>query len=88
MKQMYKRIRLYSLSDLIWLLAFSSFFPTKSSFLPSKLAYLLGALPRVCINIILVLTPKNVDCKIFPLPTMTISRVSTVGNGQINSDRL
>ena len=41
----------YSLSDFIWLTAFS---PQKVCFCLPNLANLLGALPRVCINILFV----------------------------------
>ena len=51
----------YSLSDLIELTAFSSFSPQKVRFCLPNLADLLGALPRVCINILFITTPQNVD---------------------------
>ena len=50
----------YSLSDLVRLTAFSSFFPQKVRFCLPNLANLLVALPRVCINILFVSTPQNV----------------------------
>ena len=50
----------YSLTDLIWLTAFSSFPPQEVRFCLPNLACLLGALPRVCINILFVSTPQNV----------------------------
>ena len=72
----------YSLSDLVGLTAFFSFFPQKVRFCLPNLANLLVAQPRVCLNILFVSTLQNVDfahyrshCKICPLITMTILRV-------------
>ena len=80
----YKRV-IYSLHDLIWLTAFSSFFPQKVRLCHPNLANLLGPLPRVCIHIFFVSNLQNLillmrsHCKICQLPTITISRVCTVG---------
>ena len=49
----------YSLSDLSWITAFSSFFPQKVRFLPSKLGKPLWVL--VCKNILFVSSLQNVD---------------------------
>ena len=51
----------YSLSDLSLANSFFLFFPQKVCFCLPNLANLLGALPRVCINIFSVSTPQNVD---------------------------
>ena len=49
----------YSLSDLSWIAAFSTFFPQKIRFLPSKLGKPLCG--TACINILFVSNPQNVD---------------------------
>ena len=50
----------YSLSDLSWIAAFSTFFPQKVRFLPSKLGKPLCG-TTACINILFVSNPQNVD---------------------------
>ena len=50
----------YSLSNLSWQTAFSSFFPTKSSFLPSKLGKA-HCSTTPCINILFVSNVLSVD---------------------------
>ena len=71
----------YSLSDLIWLTAFPSFFPTKSSFLPSKLGRPLRR-TTACMHKhtflsqlrkMLILSVRS-HCKICPLPNSTNTR--------------
>ena len=53
-----RSIEAYSLSDLVGLTAF---FPQKVCFCLPNLANFLVAVPRVCINILYVSTPQNVD---------------------------
>ena len=51
----------YSLSDLSLANSFFLFFPQKVCLCLPNLVNLLGALPHVCINMLFVSTPQNVD---------------------------
>ena len=71
----YQHGRVYNLSDSSLATAFSILLMTKRSSLPSNLANLFGELSCVCMNILFVSTPKNVDfalirsnCEICTLP--------------------